>query len=43
MGYVLVFKPTLELPDGTVKGNVDTELVLHAMIQYKNYDKAILV
>jgi len=26
-----------------VKGNVDAELVLHAMIEYKNYDKAIIV
>lgn len=43
MGYLLIFKPTLELPGGTVKGNVDAELVLHAMIQYPNYDKAIIV
>lgn len=42
-GYILVFKPTLELPDGTVKGNVDAELVLHAMIHVKHYDKAIIV
>ncbi len=26
-----------------VKGNVDAELVLHAMIEYPNYDKAIIV
>jgi uncharacterized LabA/DUF88 family protein len=43
MGYIVVFKPTLELPDGKVKGNVDAELVLHAMIQYAAYDKAIIV
>ncbi|MDO8626756.1 MAG: NYN domain-containing protein [Candidatus Magasanikbacteria bacterium] len=42
-GYICVFKPTLELPDGTVKGNVDAELVLHTMIQYNNFDKALLV
>lgn len=44
--FILVFKPTLErLENGktVVKGNVDAELVLHAMIQYKNYDKAIIV
>lgn len=41
-GFVLIFKPTLELPDGKVKGNVDAELVLHAMIQFNNYDKAII-
>jgi uncharacterized LabA/DUF88 family protein len=43
MGYRLIFKPTTELPDETVKGNVDAELVLHTMIQYPNYDKAIIV
>jgi uncharacterized LabA/DUF88 family protein len=39
----LVFKPTLKLPSGKVKGNVDAELVLHAMIEYDNYDKAMIV
>ena len=43
MGYIVILKPTLELPDGRVKGNVDAELVLHAMIEYKKYDKAIIV
>jgi len=42
-GYILVFKPTLKLPSGKVKGNVDAELVLHAMIEYNNYDKALIV
>jgi uncharacterized LabA/DUF88 family protein len=42
-GYILVFKPTLTLPSGDVKGNVDAELVLHAMIEYANYDKALIV
>jgi uncharacterized LabA/DUF88 family protein len=41
-GYILVFKPILER-NGVVKGNVDAELVLHTMIEYGNYDKAILV
>jgi hypothetical protein len=35
-GYILVFKPTLELSDGTVKGNVDAELVLHTMIHLRD-------
>lgn len=47
MGYILVMKPTTEYKvDGktVVKGNVDAELVLHAAaIQYKQYDKAIIV
>jgi uncharacterized LabA/DUF88 family protein len=42
-GYILIFKPTLNLPDGKAKGNVDAELVLHVMIEYPNYDKALIV
>jgi len=42
-GYILVFKPTLKLPSGKVKGNVDAEMVLHAMVEYENYDKALIV
>jgi len=45
-GYICVFKPTLEhIENGktVVKGNVDAELVLHTMIEYPNYDKAIIV
>ncbi|MBE0432996.1 NYN domain-containing protein [candidate division WOR-3 bacterium] len=42
-GYILVFKPTLTLPSGVPKGNVDAELVLHAMIEYRNYAKALIV
>lgn len=43
MGYVLILKPTMELPGGVVKGNVDAELVLHAMIQLHNFDQAVIV
>ncbi len=34
-----------EKPDEkkTTKGNVDTDLVLHVMKEYKNYDKALIV
>lgn len=42
-GYILIFKPTLILKDGKVKGNVDAELVLHTMIEFPNYDKAVIV
>lgn len=42
-GYILIFKPTLKLPDRRVKGNVDAELVLHSMIEYNNYDKALII
>ncbi len=43
MGYLVILKPTMELPDKTVKGNVDAELVLHSMIQFENYEKAVIV
>ncbi|OGM92624.1 hypothetical protein A2333_03300 [Candidatus Wolfebacteria bacterium RIFOXYB2_FULL_49_7] len=42
-GYILVFKPTLKSKDGIIKGNVDAELVLHTMIEYPNYNKAVIV
>ncbi|MBI4743853.1 MAG: NYN domain-containing protein [Actinobacteria bacterium] len=42
-GYIIIFKPTLILPNGKVKGNVDAELVLHTMVEYQRYDKALIV
>jgi uncharacterized LabA/DUF88 family protein len=45
-GYIVIFKPTLEYKkdgENKIKGNVDAELVLHTMIEYPNYDKAIIV
>jgi len=42
-GYILIFKPTLILQEGKIKGNVDAELVLHTMIEYPNYNKAIII
>lgn len=42
-GYILIFKPTLVYKDGTTKGNCDAELVLQAMIDRDNYDKAVIV
>jgi uncharacterized LabA/DUF88 family protein len=45
-GYIVIFKPTLEYKkEGGkyTKGNVDAELVLHSMIEYPNYEKAIIV
>lgn len=45
-GYIVIFKPTLEYKKKGkkyTKGNVDAELVLHAMIEYPNYDKTIIV
>jgi uncharacterized LabA/DUF88 family protein len=42
-GFILIFKPTLRAKDGKVKGNCDAELVLHTMIEYPHYDKAVIV
>jgi len=43
-GYKIIFKPVVRNRKGKVKGNIDAELVLHsAKIEYKNYDKAIIV
>lgn len=42
-GYTCVFKPTLPLKDGNTKGNVDAELVLHTMIEFKNFNGAVIV
>ena len=42
-GFICIFKPTLKYKDGTTKGNCDAELVLQAMIEYPNYNKAVIV
>jgi uncharacterized LabA/DUF88 family protein len=47
IGYQMEYKPTLQYVNGNntpqTKGNVDSELVLHTMIEYNNFDKAIIV
>jgi len=45
-GYTLIFKPTSDIKSKGkrfVKGNVDGELILHAVVESQNYDKAIIV
>lgn len=45
-GYILIFKPTITYRSKgrkTIKGNVDAELVLQAMIEFQNYDQALIV
>lgn len=47
-GFICVFKQTLEYKDKKtgkiiVKGNVDAELVLHTMIELKNFEKAVII
>ena len=43
VGYILIFKPTLKNQAGHIKGNCDAELVLHCMIEYENFEKAIII
>ncbi|MFH1145747.1 MAG: NYN domain-containing protein [bacterium] len=43
-GFICIFKPTLKHKDGVkTKGNCDAELVLQVMIEYQNYDQAVIV
>lgn len=42
-GFILVFKPVLQAKTGEPKGNVDADLVLKAMTEYQNYEKAVIV
>ncbi|KKQ60047.1 MAG: hypothetical protein US80_C0003G0040 [Candidatus Daviesbacteria bacterium GW2011_GWA2_38_17] len=45
-GYKIIFKPTVKGKKkglGKTKGNVDAELVLHSMIEFPNYNKAIII
>ena len=42
-GFVLVFKPVVAAKDGSVKGNIDAELVMQVMLDLAHYDKAVIV
>ena len=42
-GYNCVFRPTLTYKEGKTKGNCDAELILQAMIDINQYDKAVIV
>jgi uncharacterized LabA/DUF88 family protein len=42
-GYELVFKKTFSPKEGELKGNIDAELVLQSMIDYRVYKEAIIV
>ncbi len=43
IGYKLIFKPILRSRTGKIKGNIDAELVLHTMIEYPNFDQAVII
>lgn len=42
-GYILVYKPVIPNGGGGAKGNVDADLVLQAMLDFNNYNKAVIV
>ena len=42
-GFVVVFKEILTMESGEIKGNIDAELILQAMIDYDRYDQALIV
>lgn len=41
-GYVLVTKPTRKHPDGKIKGNLDTEIVVDMMTMASRLDRIVL-
>src|SRR3989338_4152158 len=42
-GYIVVLKPVIIPKGGKPKGNVDADLVLRSVLEYNNYDRAVLV
>ncbi len=42
-GYEIIFKETVRDEKGKLKGNIDADLVLKAIIEFDYYDKAIIV
>lgn len=42
-GYILYFKPLVRSDDSAVKGNIDADMVLQAMIDIERYDQAVIV
>jgi uncharacterized LabA/DUF88 family protein len=42
-GFVIIFKPVIFDTKGNAKGNCDADLVLQAILEKDNYDKAVIV
>ena len=42
-GFILKFKPTIPDANGKIKGNIDADLVLQAVLESSDYDKAVIV
>jgi uncharacterized LabA/DUF88 family protein len=42
-GFICIFKEVVKINRNLIKGNVDAELVLRAMIELHNFDQAIII
>lgn len=42
-GFICFFKPLVRYDDGTIKGNVDADMVLQVMVDIENYDGAVII
>ena len=42
-GFICFFKPLVRYEDGTIKGNVDADMVLQVMIDIEKFDGAVIV
>ena len=42
-GYILIFKPVIELNNGTKKGNCDGDMIMYIVSKMHNYNKAVIV
>ena len=42
-GFICFFKPLLRYEDGSIKGNVDADMVLQVMVDIDNFEKAVIV
>ena len=42
-GFFLKFKPTIPDENGKIKGNIDADMVLQAMIDFEAYKQALIV
>ncbi len=43
IGFTLIFKETVKLPNGGIKGNCDVDLTLHALITINEFYKCVLI
>ena len=42
-GFICFFKPLVRYEDGTIKGNVDADMVLQVMVDIEKFDRAVII